>query len=85
MHISNIYLNLFSILEVCNKWREKLQVESGSIFLETHCQQVKMCTEIALKCVAKERISRPDIGHIVDQLNSTEKHQNHTSSYVIQV
>ncbi|XP_066336997.1 uncharacterized protein [Miscanthus floridulus] len=70
---------------VCNKWRERLQVESGGIFLETHCEQVKKCTEIALKCIANEKSSRPNIGHIVDQLNSTEKHQNHASSYVKEI
>ncbi|XP_066339421.1 receptor like protein kinase S.2-like isoform X3 [Miscanthus floridulus] len=43
----------------------------GSI-LDTHCRQVKLCTEIALKCVEHERIRRPNIVEIIDKLNRME-------------
>ncbi|CAN6237782.1 unnamed protein product [Urochloa humidicola] len=48
-------------------------VRYTSLERERDCQQVKKCLEIALKCIDKERETRPDIGYLVDQLEETEK------------
>ncbi|KAL6888922.1 hypothetical protein ACP4OV_009948 [Aristida adscensionis] len=48
-------------------------VRYTSLERERDCQQVKKCLEIALKCIDRERETRPNIGYIVDQLEETEK------------
>lgn len=53
------------------KWAEI--VRYTSLERERDCQQVKKCLEIALKCIDKERKTRPNIRYIVDQLEETEK------------
>ncbi|CAD6251996.1 unnamed protein product [Miscanthus lutarioriparius] len=61
------------LAKVFNKWRTRLQAIPGYTTLDTDCQQVKTCIEIALECIAEERNKRPTIGDIVEQLNLTEK------------
>jgi hypothetical protein len=68
-HYDFIYSVFF---EVFNKWRTRLQAIPGYTTLDTDCQQVKTCIEIALECIAEERNKRPTIGYIVEQLNLTE-------------
>lgn len=40
--------------------------------MEAYRQQVKTCTEIALKCVEIDRHKRPNILDIVNKINETE-------------
>ncbi|KAK1628938.1 hypothetical protein QYE76_003253 [Lolium multiflorum] len=49
---------------VLEKWK--------NISIEYH-EQVKVCTEIAFKCVDEDRNKRPEIATIIDELNKVEK------------
>lgn len=40
--------------------------------LDTYCRQVRICTQIALKCMEWERDRRPTIVEIIDKLNAME-------------
>jgi hypothetical protein len=40
--------------------------------LEAYCEQVSVCTELALRCMENDRHKRPDIADIIRQLNVTE-------------
>uniref|UniRef100_A0A0E0MDT3 Protein kinase domain-containing protein n=2 Tax=Oryza punctata TaxID=4537 RepID=A0A0E0MDT3_ORYPU len=53
---------------VLGNWTIRLQGSS----LEAYHQQVKTCTEIALKCVETDRHKRPNILDIVNKINETE-------------
>ncbi|KAL6868218.1 hypothetical protein ACP4OV_015063 [Aristida adscensionis] len=65
---------------VHNKWSQRIQNMLMETSLETqYCKQVKTCIEIALDCV-KDKKERPTIGHIVDQLNATERNVNYVSA-----
>ncbi|GJM95382.1 hypothetical protein PR202_ga12111 [Eleusine coracana subsp. coracana] len=57
---------------VHDSWRVKLQEKWSGSSLEAYCQQVKRCTEIALKCVEVERQNRPNIMDIIHELNVLE-------------
>ncbi|KAK3136822.1 hypothetical protein QOZ80_5BG0442980 [Eleusine coracana subsp. coracana] len=55
-----------------DSWRVKLQEKWSGSSLEAYCQQVKRCTEIALKCVEVERQNRPNIVDIIHELNALQ-------------
>jgi hypothetical protein len=40
--------------------------------LDAYCEQVNICTEIALSCMEIDRHKRPSIVDIINQLNDTE-------------
>jgi hypothetical protein len=42
-------------------------------YLDAYCNQVKTCTEIALKCVESNSHKRPTIEDIISMLNETEE------------
>lgn len=44
----------------------------ASTLLEAYCEQVNICTEIALSCMDIDRHKRPNIADIIHQLNGTE-------------
>ncbi|ONM10569.1 uncharacterized protein [Zea mays] len=57
---------------VHEKWRNKLQTTMDAAALETYCEQVVRCIEMALSCVETDRHKRPSIGAIIDELNKME-------------
>jgi len=62
-------------LQVQGNWREILQ-EAGwkdASYLDAYCNQVKTCTEIALKCLESSSHKRPSIEDIITMLNETEE------------
>jgi hypothetical protein len=60
------------MLEVHGSWRKRLRRTLSHTPLEVYCNQVKICIEIALDCLNKEREKRPNIQDIVSRLNKTE-------------
>lgn len=54
------------------KWKSKLNGTCHGSLLDTYCRQVKICTEIALKCMAWDKNIRPNIVEIIDKLNAME-------------
>jgi hypothetical protein len=54
------------------KWRSKLNGTYHGSLLDIYCKQVKICTEIALKCMEQKRNRRPTILEIIDKLNAME-------------
>lgn len=40
--------------------------------LEVYCEQVKICIQIALKCMKRDRQERPTVQSIVSRLEQTE-------------
>uniref|UniRef100_A0A0E0R5U4 Protein kinase domain-containing protein n=1 Tax=Oryza rufipogon TaxID=4529 RepID=A0A0E0R5U4_ORYRU len=57
---------------VLGNWTIRLQATWNGSSLEAYRQQVKTCTEIALKCVEIDRHKRPNILDIVNKINETE-------------
>lgn len=57
---------------VHGSWRKRLRRTLSHTPLEVYCNQVKICIEIALDCLNKEREKRPNIQDIVSRLNKTE-------------
>ncbi|EEC67878.1 hypothetical protein OsI_35514 [Oryza sativa Indica Group] len=57
---------------VLGNWTVRLQATWNGSSLEAYRQQVKTCTEIALKCVEIDRHKRPNILDIVNKINETE-------------
>ena len=49
-----------------------LKTNRASRRIEAFCEQVNICTEIALDCVEIDRHKRPTIADIVHRLNDTE-------------
>lgn len=79
MEIALTFFNIYSIFYVPNpnhqvheKWRNKLQTTMDAAALETYCEQVVRCIEMALSCVETDRHKRPSIGAIIDELNKME-------------
>uniref|UniRef100_A0A0E0R5R5 Protein kinase domain-containing protein n=1 Tax=Oryza rufipogon TaxID=4529 RepID=A0A0E0R5R5_ORYRU len=58
--------------QVQGKWKNRLQTRRNGPLLEAYCQQVKTCTEIALKCLEIDRENRPNILEIINQINEKE-------------
>ncbi|XP_037454358.1 disease resistance protein Pik-2-like [Triticum dicoccoides] len=56
------------IERVHRNWKKRLQATESSHILE----QVRTCTEIALRCVEFQREKRPNITEIVDELNKID-------------
>ena len=42
-------------------------------YLDAYCNQVKTCTEIAVKCVESNSHKRPSIEDVISMLNQTEE------------
>ncbi|VAH13136.1 unnamed protein product [Triticum turgidum subsp. durum] len=58
---------------VNSNWRNRMQKTChASRPLEAYCEQVNICTEIALSCMEIDRHKRPPIVDIIHQLNDTE-------------
>ncbi|CAN6180480.1 unnamed protein product [Urochloa humidicola] len=59
---------------VHENWRNRLQALPGmsTELLEPSLAQVKMCIEVALRCVESERHQRPSIGWVVEKLDKIE-------------
>jgi len=58
---------------VHSNWRNRMQKTCrASQPLEAYCEQVNICTEIALSCMEIDRHKRPTIADIIHQLNDTE-------------
>uniref|UniRef100_A0A0D9XQB7 Protein kinase domain-containing protein n=1 Tax=Leersia perrieri TaxID=77586 RepID=A0A0D9XQB7_9ORYZ len=57
---------------VLGNWKTRLQTRRNGSLLEAYCQQVKMCTEIALQCLETDRTKRPNIVDIINQINKKE-------------
>ncbi|KAL6868108.1 hypothetical protein ACP4OV_014953 [Aristida adscensionis] len=64
--------SLPNIQNVCENWKKRLQATLSHSSLESSCQQVKRCVEIALKCREFNSQERPNIGDIITMLNETE-------------
>uniref|UniRef100_A0A0E0MDU0 Protein kinase domain-containing protein n=1 Tax=Oryza punctata TaxID=4537 RepID=A0A0E0MDU0_ORYPU len=58
--------------QVQGNWKNRLQTRRNGPLLEAYCQQVKTCTEIALKCLEIDRKNRPNILEIINQINEKE-------------
>ncbi|KAL6643591.1 hypothetical protein ACP70R_018357 [Stipagrostis hirtigluma subsp. patula] len=50
-------------------WRKRLQETWSGSQLETYCEQVKRCTEIAFSCVEVDRHKRPDLMELREMLH----------------
>ncbi|XP_006662821.1 receptor like protein kinase S.2-like [Oryza brachyantha] len=57
---------------VVGNWKNRLQKRRDGSLLEAYCQQVKTCTEIALKCLETDREKRPTIVEIISEINEKE-------------
>ena len=57
---------------------------SGDL-LDSYCEQVKRCVEIALSCVEADRQKRPTIGDIVNMLSETETLEHDQGALIDQV
>ncbi|XP_015697973.1 serine/threonine-protein kinase TAO2-like [Oryza brachyantha] len=57
---------------VLGNWTIRLQAAWNGFSLEAYRQQVKTCTEIALKCVETDRHKRPNILDVINEINETE-------------
>jgi hypothetical protein len=68
LRLSNLYTNL----QVCKNWREKLQIKPGYSSDEIDWKQMKKCLDIALRCVEADRNSRPLIKDVVHELEELE-------------
>uniref|UniRef100_A0A0D9XQB6 Beta'-coat protein n=1 Tax=Leersia perrieri TaxID=77586 RepID=A0A0D9XQB6_9ORYZ len=55
--------------QVLGNWTIRLQETWNGSSLDVYRQQVKACTEIALKCVEMDRFKRPKIVDIINQIN----------------
>nr|ACM17528.1 protein kinase domain containing protein-1 [Oryza australiensis] len=58
--------------QVLGNWKTRLETRRNGSLLKAYCQQVKTCTEIALKCLETDRENRPDIVEIINQINEKE-------------
>lgn len=47
--------------------------QATSMYTNEYCQQLKRCMEIAVECLEVDRIKRPTIGNIIDELVQIEK------------
>jgi pyruvate dehydrogenase phosphatase len=56
-----------SILQVHGNWEKRLQ-----IMLPHISQEVKTCIEMALRCMDVNRVKRPTITEIVDELDKLD-------------
>lgn len=81
----HIMIYIFWFLKVCNKWRRRLQAIPGYTTLDTDCQQVKICVEIALRCILEDTNKRPPIMEIMERLNQTEEHINDSAVWIEEV
>lgn len=52
-------------------WRNRLQTRWSS-WLHAYCQQVKICSEIALECMEFDRAKRPPMSAVIHRLNEME-------------
>ncbi|XP_044411356.1 uncharacterized protein [Triticum aestivum] len=57
---------------VHGSWRKKMRETLSPRQLEVYCEQVKICIQIALKCMKRDRQERPTVQSIVSRLEQTE-------------
>ena len=60
------------VKHVNDNWRNRLRATLAARPLEVYCEQVRMCIQIAVKCMNRERQERPTIQSIVSDLIETE-------------
>jgi translation initiation factor 2 alpha subunit (eIF-2alpha) len=72
------YAHCVSTLQVHEKWRKRLQATMSADI----SQEVKICIEIALKCVESDRVKRPTINQIVDELDKIDNAKSSSTSQV---
>nr|ACS49626.1 protein kinase-1 [Oryza coarctata] len=65
-------LDIFSLGAVLENWKTRIQTRRNGSLLEAYCQQVKTCTEIALKCLETDKEKRPIIVEIINQIKEKE-------------
>jgi hypothetical protein len=73
LHVQCFFNSIHPYYQVQRIWRSRW--DNGTFvgaILDSYCRQVKLCTEIALKCVERERIRRPNIVEIIDKLDRME-------------
>lgn len=69
----NNILALHFDTQVHENWRNRLEPTcTSSQTLDAYCEQVIICTQIALSCVEEHRDKRPSIVDIIDILYATE-------------
>lgn len=75
LHIQCFFNSMHPCYQVQRIWKSRWDNGKfvGAILDSYYCRQVKICTEIALKCVQRERIRRPNIEEIIEKLNRVEK------------
>ncbi|CAD6257502.1 unnamed protein product [Miscanthus lutarioriparius] len=66
-----IHLLCVSTLKVHESWNRRLQEIPNYESLEVDCKQVKICIEIAINCMEKNRRKRPTIKDIISKLDET--------------
>jgi predicted RND superfamily exporter protein len=77
IHVNNytciLVLQLTEYLQVNENWRNRFEETTSSLWrLEAYCQQVNICTEIAIRCMETDRHKRPTVVDIIQKLNETE-------------
>jgi coatomer subunit beta' len=60
------------IKHVYDSWRKRLCQTLAPKSLEVYCEQVKICVQIAVKCIKHDRKERPTLQSIVSNLTETE-------------
>ncbi|XP_066339684.1 uncharacterized protein [Miscanthus floridulus] len=67
--------DFIDLLQVQRNWRNMLLMAAwkDASYLDAYCNQVKTCTEIAVKCVESNSHKRPSIEDVISMLNQTEE------------
>ncbi|XP_066341674.1 cysteine-rich receptor-like protein kinase 44 [Miscanthus floridulus] len=67
--------DFIDLLQVQRNWRNMLLMVAwkDASYLDAYCNQVKTCTEIAVKCVESNSHKRPSIEDVISMLNQTEE------------
>lgn len=60
------------ILKVLDNWRKRFQEIPRYPSPGEDYEEVRTCVEIALQCMADDRLTRPSMNHIVSNLNQRE-------------
>lgn len=72
------------MLQVTKNWKERMQGTSRSS-QEKNIRQVKMCVDIALKCVENDRTRRPRVHDIVKRMKALDHEFGEPSSNITEL
>ena len=72
------------MLQVANNWKGRMQGTSRSS-QEKNIQQVKMCVDIALRCVEDDRTRRPRVHDIVKKMKALDDEFGELSSKIAEL